>query len=129
MGKVLGVRKDKLYKLQFEPTCALVSSSKSGRDLGELWHGRMAHLEHGALKVLREVVTGLPEFISDQHSVYKGCALGKYAKTSFPNRDNRSKGILDLIHSDVGGPMSKVSIREINYYVSFIDDHSKKTGI
>ena len=87
---MLGVRKDKLYKLQFEPTCALVSSSKSGRDLGELWHRRMAHLHHGALKVLREAVTGLPKFSYDQHDVCKGCALGKYAKTTFPSSDSRS---------------------------------------
>jgi hypothetical protein len=69
MGKLLGVRKDKLYKLQFELACALVCSSSSGRDLEELWHRRMAHLRHGALKVLREAVIGLPEFNYDQHGV------------------------------------------------------------
>jgi transposase InsO family protein len=89
----------------------------------------MAHLHHGALKVLREAVTGLPKFSSDQHSVCKGCALGKYAKTVFPSSDSRSKGILDLIHSDVCGPMSTVSIGGFRYYVSFIDDHSRKTWI
>jgi hypothetical protein len=97
--------------------------------LGELWYRRMAHLHHGALKVLREAVTGLPEFSSDQHNVCKECALGKYAKTVFPSSDNRSKGILDLIHSDVCGPMSAVSIGGFNYYVSFIDDHSGNTWI
>jgi len=30
MGKVLGIRKDKMYKLQFEPACALVSSNNNG---------------------------------------------------------------------------------------------------
>jgi hypothetical protein len=72
MRKVLGVKRDKLYKLQFEPACVLVSSSCSGRDLGELWHRRIAHLHHGALKVLRESVTGLLEFSYDQHGVCYG---------------------------------------------------------
>jgi hypothetical protein len=89
----------------------------------------MAHLHHGALKVLREAVIGLLEFNSDQDGVCKGCALSKYAKTTFSSNDNRSKGILDLIHSDVCGPMSVVSIGGFNYYVSFIDDHSRKSWI
>jgi hypothetical protein len=79
--------------------------------------------------VLRESVDGLPEFSSDQHRVCKGCALGKYAKTIFPSSDSRSKGILDLIHSDVCGPMSAVSIGGASYYVTFIDDYSRKTWI
>jgi hypothetical protein len=74
----------------------------------------------------REYFNNLKEynanFSSDQHGVCKGCALRKYAKTVFPSNDNRSKGILDLIHSDVCGPMLAVSIGGFNYYVSFIDD-------
>ena len=38
-------------------------------------------------------------------------------------------GILDLIHSDLCGPMSFVSLRGYEYYVTFIDDHSRKTWI
>jgi hypothetical protein len=43
--------------------------------------------------------------------------------------DNRSKGILDLIHSDVCGPMTVASLNEYLYYVLFIDDHSRKMWI
>ena len=57
----------------------------------------------------------------------RGCALGKYTKTSFPSSDNRATSILDLIHSDVCGPMSTVSLSGHKYYVSFIDDYSRKT--
>jgi hypothetical protein len=38
--------------------------------------------------------------------VSKGCSLGKNAKVSFPSNESSSKGILDLIHSDVSGTMS-----------------------
>jgi hypothetical protein len=61
--------------------------------------------------------------------VCKGCALGKYSKNAFPNSDNRSKGILDLIHSYVCGSMLATSFSGYHYYVSFIDYSSGKTWI
>jgi hypothetical protein len=125
--KVIGIRQGKLYRLMFQPAQALIHSSSS--DLCELWHRRMAHLHHGDFNVLKEIVTGLPEFSVEHQGVCKGCALGKYSKTAFPGSDNRSKGILDLIHSDVCGSMSVVSLSGYHYYVTFIDDFSRKTWI
>jgi hypothetical protein len=49
-------------------------------NLCELWHKRMGHLHHRALPILREIVTGLPEFSIEQHGVCRGCTLGKHAK-------------------------------------------------
>jgi hypothetical protein len=78
---------------------------------------------------LREMVTGVPDFSSEHHELCKGCALGKYTQTAFPNSDNRAAGILDLIHSDVCGPMSSASLTSFLYYVVFIDDFSQKSWI
>jgi transposase InsO family protein len=86
-------------------------------------------LHHGALKVLREMVTGVPDFSSEHHELCKGCALGKYTETYFPSNDSRATGILDLIHSDVCGPMSSTSLTSSLYYVVFIDDFSRKYWI
>ena len=55
--------------------------------------------------------------------------MGKFAKSPFPSSDNRATGILDLIHSDVSGRMSHVSLSGYEYYVLFIDDHSRRTWI
>jgi hypothetical protein len=65
----------------------------------------------------------------EHHKACKGCAMGKYTKTTFPNSDSRTCGILDLIHSNVCGSMSSVSLSGYKYYVTFIDDHSRKTWI
>jgi hypothetical protein len=124
--QVIGVREGNLYRLQGEPVRALVHNSDN---LCELWHKRMGHLHHRALPILREIVTGLPEFSIEQHGVCRGCTLGKHAKVAFPSNEHRSKGILDLVHSDVCGPMSVASITGSMYYVSFIDDFSRKTWI
>jgi hypothetical protein len=59
----------------------------------------------------------------------KECALAKNAKDAFPRSESRSKGILDIIHSDVSGPMSIALVHGLSYYVMFIDDFSRKTWI
>jgi transposase InsO family protein len=122
----IGVREGNLYRLQGKPVQALVHNTES---LCELWHRRMGHLHHRALPILREMVTGLPDFSLEQQGVCRGCALGKNVKASFPSSETRSKGILDLIHSDVCGPMSVSSVKGASYYVTFIDDFSRKTWI
>jgi hypothetical protein len=49
--------------------------------------------------------TGLSELHVEHGGICRGCALGKNAKGSFPRSDNKSKGILDIVNSDVCGPM------------------------
>ena len=94
----IGVRSGKLYKLSFQLHHALAHDSNSDcGDLCELWHRRMAHLYHPSLRNLREIVTGVPEFNIEHSEVCKGCALGKYVKTTFPSSDSKAAGALDLI--------------------------------
>jgi hypothetical protein len=45
----------------------------------------------------------------------------------FLSSDSRAAGILDLIHSDVCGPMYLASLNGSLYYVVFIDDFSRKS--
>jgi transposase InsO family protein len=75
------------------------------------------------------IVTGLPWFSNEQHGVRGGSMLGKHAKATYPSSKHSSKGILDLVHSNVCGPMSVASPKKSMYYVSFIDDFSRKTWI
>jgi len=89
----------------------------------------MGHLHHGALKTLRQIATRLPACSFDQHNECKGCTIGKYVKPSFQGRDYRAKGILELAHSDVCGPFSSSSLMRHGYYVTSIDDFSRKTWI
>jgi hypothetical protein len=59
----------------------------------------------------------------------KGCALGKNSKDAFPSSESRSKGILDLIHSHVNGPMLVELVQQALYCITFIDDFSRKMWI
>jgi hypothetical protein len=75
------------------------------------------------------MVEGISELKSTHEGICKGCALGNNIKKPFPRSNNRSKEILDLIHSDVCGPMPIKSLGGALYYLTFIDDYSRKTWL
>jgi hypothetical protein len=75
------------------------------------------------------MVEGIPELQSTHEGIFKGCALGKNIKKPFPRNNNRSKEILDPIHSYVCGPMPVISLGGSLYYVIFIDDYSRNTWL
>ena len=57
------------------------------------------------------------------------CLYGKQNRVRFPSGATRAEGILQLVHSDVFGPVSVPSLGKSVYYVSFIDEFSRKTWI
>ena len=123
---VIGVQEGGLYKLKGKSDQALVHSTINPN---ELWHRRFAHLHYKALSIMSKGVTGLPKFQVNHDGVCKGCAQGKNVKSPLPRSDSKAKGVLDIVHSDVCGPMSATSLSRYVYYVSFIDDFSRKTWI
>jgi hypothetical protein len=125
-SKVIGVRENSLYKLTIKPVKALLHDTIS---LSDLWNRILAHIHYRALPSLGTMVKGLPEIQIQHEGVCKGFSLGKNVKGSFPSSDNRTKEILDLIHSDVCGPMTVASLNGYLYYVLFIYYHSSKTWI
>jgi hypothetical protein len=125
-ARVIGTRKGNLYRLLEQNEEALVHDEVNPN---ELWHRRYAHINYQALPFLKKMVEGIPELQSTHEGICKGCALGKNIKKSFPSSNNRSKEILDLIHSDVCGPMPVKSLGGSLYYVIFIDDYSRKTWL
>lgn len=93
----------------------------------ELWHKIIAHIHYKALSIVSKVVTCLPEIKENHEGICKRCAKGKNVKNLFMSSDNKAKGILDIIHSNICGPMSADSLSGYVYYVSFINDYSHKT--
>jgi hypothetical protein len=95
----------------------------------ELWHIRLGHLHYKVLLDLQNMVCGMPSISLSKNEICKGCMLCKNIKKAFPSSENRVEGILDLVHSDVCGPMSSPSLSVCLYYVIFIDDYSRKCWI
>ena len=74
-------------------------------------------------------MTGFPEIQINREGVCKVCAQGKNTKNPYLSSNSESKGVLDIVHSDVCRPMQTTSLRGYFYYASFIDYYSHKTWI
>ena len=71
----------------------------------EIRHRRLSHINYKALPYICKAVTGLPELKGDHKGICNGCAQWKNIKNLFLKRDSKTEGVLELIHSDVCGPM------------------------
>ena len=67
------------------------------------------------------MVEGMSNFTLD-FDFYERCIYGKHNRVRFPSDATRAKGILELIHSVVFGPIHVPSLGKFVYYVSFIID-------
>jgi len=91
-----------------------------------LWHKPLSHLHYEALHILRDLLQGFPDLMIEKKGVCKGCALGKHVKAAFPNNEHRSRKNICLIHSNVCGPISSAYLTSSWYYVTCIDDFSRR---
>eukprot|EP01018_Ginkgo_biloba_P017412 Gb_00311 [translate_table: standard] len=95
-----------------------------------LWHCRYGHLNYGGLIMLRknEMVAGLP-FIQGSKEVCEGCIYGKHHRDSFPVSKFKAREPLELVHIDLCGPMRTLSMGKPRYFITFIDDYTRKAWV
>ncbi|KAJ0926042.1 putative RNA-directed DNA polymerase [Helianthus annuus] len=108
----------------YSPTCLQVSESDT-----HIWHKRFAHVNHKALRTMqyRQMVKGLPKVVG-KTKVCETCAIGKQQREVIPNKSNwRATEKLQLIHTDLCGPITPSSQTGKRYVLVFIDDYTRKT--
>ncbi|MCI39746.1 retrovirus-related pol polyprotein from transposon tnt 1-94 [Trifolium medium] len=72
----------------------------------------------------------LPSPRSIEIDMCEDCILGKQPRVSFQTSGRTlKKERLELIHSDVWGPTTVSSIGGKNYYMTFIDNHSRNVWV
>jgi hypothetical protein len=100
-------------------------------DNTHLWHCRYGHLSHKGLKLLqhKQMVRGLPQ-LKASSKICTDCMVGKQHREAIPKRSLwRASQRLQLIHADICGPITPVSNSKKRYFISFIDDYSRKVWI
>ncbi|KAK4387924.1 Retrovirus-related Pol polyprotein from transposon TNT 1-94 [Sesamum angolense] len=75
------------------------------------------------------MMTDLPQ-IQAVEGACEACLQGKQHKKPFPSGTSwRAKAVLELIHTDVCGPMRTPSHEQNRYFILFIDDYSRMTWV
>jgi hypothetical protein len=120
-----GKKSGTLYKTAGE--CHLISVAASGNP--NLWHQRLGHMSEKGMKVMHSKGK-LPGLQSVEIDMCEDCIFGKQKRVSFQTNGRKpKKERLELVHSDVWGPTTVSSIGGKRYFVTFIDDHSRKVWV
>ena len=104
-------------------TCALPISVENDSQT-EFWHKRFSYISEKGLKLLAKN-NNLARLKRTQLEKCSDCLAGKQNRVSFTSSSSRKPDILDLVYSDVYGMKVKTLDGSI-YFVTFIDDHSRK---
>lgn len=128
-GAVLikGVRRNDLYFL-VGSTVTGHSHATTQTDNSYLWHSRLGHLGNKGLEVLAK--DGL---LAGNHitriQLCEHCIAGKTKRMSFPTGVHISTEKLEYIHSDLWGPSQHYTKGGGRYFISLIDDYSRKVWV
>ena len=118
-----------MYYLQGTVSRSEANASESTDMKTKVWHSRLGHMSSKNMEVL--VKEGfIPKTEVGKLEFCEGCILGKSHKQSFPMAKHTTKGILEYLHSDLwGSPSTPESLGGCKYFISFIDDFSKKVCV
>lgn len=101
------------------PLQALVVEEKNEY---ELWHLRYGHLN------VKGMVVGLQKIKELDFS--EGCVYGKQCRASFPvGKSWRALVGLELVHTDLCGPMKTESLGGSRYFLLFTDDFTRMSWV
>lgn len=127
-----GHKRNNVYFVNlFEDKKAANTVHQSNEKNFNLWHRRYGHLNCKDLSRLSSfsMVNGLPNLNAMQIDC-EACIRGKQTRLSFPHKNEKSSTeILQLIHTDLCGPMKCESMGRSIYFATFIDDFSRKVYV
>ncbi|KAG9442378.1 hypothetical protein H6P81_018232 [Aristolochia fimbriata] len=102
-------------KVDFEYACLSLDDSL-------LWHLRLGHVNVN--KLHRMVSSGLLPKLHNELRTCENCLSGKMARLPF-GKGERVQNLLEVIHSDICGPLNVKIHRGMSYFITFIDDYSR----
>lgn len=126
----IGERKN-LYEIGFKLQDSEMLNVERGDNNFIKWHKRFGHLGFSSLEKLikNNLVAGMDENLKvNKVEFCEPCISGKMTRLPFGSR-TKSTRLLEIIHSDVCGPISPESFDGNKYFVTFIDDFSNFTVV
>jgi len=70
-------------------------------------------------------VRGLPKLKKPDNIMCKQCQLGKMTESTFKSKTYTSNEVLELVHTNLCGPIKVQSYKGDRYIMLFVDDYSR----
>lgn len=121
-----------VYKSEDTQLYGMSASEVDNNNNYQKWHERYGHLNIKSLKCLSQnnLVRGMEIKKFPNSASCATCFKGKISVLPFAkNNSIRSSAVLELIHSDICGPMRTNSLGGYKYFALFIDDFSRMTFV
>ena len=126
-----GIRRNNMYLYQGSTTvgiAAVVSEANKVAEMSRLWHMRLGHAGEKSLQTL--AMQGLLKGTKTcKLDFCEQCVLGKQKRVKFGTAIHNTEGILDYIHTEVWGPTKTASLGGKHYFVTFVDDFSRRVWV
>ncbi|KAL8116619.1 hypothetical protein AgCh_022965 [Apium graveolens] len=116
-----------LYVLDLDnPVCNIENKRLKMNDSNQtyLWHCRLGQINEKRISKLHKDGY-LDKFDFESYQECESCLLGKMTKPHFTGKGQRATKRLELIHSDVCGPMRVMARGGYYYFITFTDDFSR----
>ncbi|GJV63964.1 retrovirus-related pol polyprotein from transposon TNT 1-94 [Tanacetum coccineum] len=120
------VRDNCVYSLDGHAMTGELNASVEEKDsLAQVWHKRLGHISEAGLQVLEK------QGLFGKKSLGKldfceNCVLGKSHRVSFGVGRHTTQGVIDYVHSDLWGPSQVESLGGKRYFLSIVDDYSRR---
>lgn len=123
--------KNNLYEISFKvPNKKCLDVEGNNKEI-QLWHKRYGHICQSNLEKLikQNMVEGIDKNINMcKISFCEPCIAGKMTRQPFSIR-RRSNKVMEIIHTDICGPITPAAYDGSGYFITFIDDFSNFTMV
>ncbi|PNF16926.1 hypothetical protein B7P43_G03693 [Cryptotermes secundus] len=95
------------------------------QDTNVEWHRKLGHISYVNLRKLQEICQGLPESVSKckNFDICSVCMQAKQVRLPFDTERSRAGKPLEIIHSDVCGPIDSTAYDNKKYFLTCVDDY------
>lgn len=112
---------------QCRESASLVTSAS---ECVHVWHRRLGHRDCDAVMKLKDLAQGVHVKGCSCKELCEACIQGKMHRKQFPKMsESKTSEVMDLVHTDICGPMRTKTIGGRRYFLTFIDDYSKYTVV
>lgn len=125
----IGSAKDHLYELN---TINFANKITEENNCIHTWHRKLGHRDIKAIQQLInfDLADGIQIKNCNEQITCECCIQGKMTRKSLPKESHsRANAVLDLVHTDLCGPIPYITPTGNRYVLTFIDDYSRYTKV